>query len=92
MQEAFLRISCDEIIGKYLTSHGKANQVRANAKAGTLSGRHADGGGEDVQHGKHCGGGNGHRHDLVHGQGLTRDKEERKSHGNTFHHILDQAS
>ena len=72
-------------------AHGETHQVRANTEARALARRHADGGGEDVQHREHRGGHDGHREDLIHGQLLTGDKHKGQGHGNALHYILHNA-
>ena len=69
-----------EIIGNVLalTNHREPYKVGADTESSTLSGSHADGRREDVQHSEHCSGGDGHGHNLVHGKGLTGNKEEGK--------------
>ena len=72
-------------------AHGETHQVRSNTEARALARRHADGGGEDVQHREHRGGHDGHREDLIHGQLLTGDKHKGQGHGNALHYILHNA-
>ena len=72
-------------------AHGETHQVRTNTEARALARRHADGGGEDVQHREHRGGHDGHREDLIHGQLLTGDKHKGQGHGNALHYILHNA-
>jgi hypothetical protein len=61
-------------------------------KPAPLASRHADGGGEDVQHGEHGRRHDRHGHNLIHRQLLTRDEHQRQGHGNALHHILDDTS
>jgi hypothetical protein len=72
-------------------AHGETHQVGTNTEARALARRHADGGGEDVQHREHRGGHDGHREDLIHGQLLTGDKHKGQGHGNALHYILHNA-
>lgn len=72
-------------------AHGETHQVCANTEARALARRHADGGGEDVEHREHRCGHDGHREDLIHGQLLTGDKHKGQGHGNALHYILHNA-
>ncbi len=97
MQETLLRISFSDIVRSvfagqpYLTHHRESYQVRANTESSALSGRYANRRGKDIKDGKHGGGGDRHREDLVHRQRLARDEKEGKGYGNTFYDILDEA-
>jgi len=69
----------------------ESHQVGADTEARTLARRHADRGGEDVKHREHRRRRDGHRQDLVKGQGLPGDEHEREGHRHALHDILDYA-
>ena len=75
-----------------LHSTRKAYQICAYTEPSTLTCRDADRGREDIEHSEYSRGGDGYSYDLIHRQGLTRNKEQGKSNGYTFHNVLDQAS
>ena len=70
----------------------KPNEPGTDTEAGTLARHNAHGGAEDVQHGEHSGSGDGHSHDLIHGQSLLGDEDQGQGNSNTFDYILDDTS
>lgn len=82
-----MRAVCYFIKPKFL--HGESHQVGSNTEARTLARRHADGGGEDVQHREHRRRRDGHRENLVEGQGLPGDEHKRECNSDALHYILD---
>ena len=71
---------------------GEADQVGADTEARTLACRHADRGGEDVQHREHRRRRDRHRQDLVKGQGLPGNEHERERNGHALNNVLDYAA
>ena len=71
---------------------GEADQVGTDTEARTLACRHADRGGEDVEHREHRRSGDGNRQDLIEGEGLPGDEHECKSNGHALNDVLDYAA
>ena len=70
---------------------GEAYQAGTDTEAAALARRHAHAGGEDVQHGEHGSGRNRHRQDLIHGQALPGNEDQRQGYRHTLHYVLDDA-
>jgi len=70
---------------------GEANEVRANAEAGTLASRHADGRGDKVEHSENGRGDDGDGDDLLEVHALPGNEHGCKTDGDTLNEILDGA-
>jgi hypothetical protein len=68
---------------------GETDQAGTDTEAGTLASRDTHAGREDVQHGEDSRGGDGHRQDLIEGEGLPGDEDESQSNGDALNDILD---
>ena len=72
-----------------LSTHGEADEVGADTEASTLTSRHTDGGGDDVEDGEHGRSNNGKGDDLLNGESLLGDKDGSDGHEETLDQVLD---
>jgi len=70
-------------------THGESNEVGAQTKAGTLTGRNTNRGRDGIQNSKHNRGQDGEGHDLLHWQRLLRDEDRSSGDDQTLNQILD---
>jgi hypothetical protein len=70
---------------------GEANEVRANAEAGTLASRNADRRGDEVEHGENSRGDDGDGDNLLEVHALPGNEHGSETDGDTLNQILDGA-
>ena len=75
----------------YLQTCWEANEVCAQAKSGSLTRSNTDGGRDSVKDGKHDGGEDGERGDLIKRKGTLRDKDGGGCDNETLDEVLDDA-
>ncbi len=76
---------------RYLHTCGEAHQICAEAEACALSCSNTDGGRDRVKDGKHNGGEDGERGDLIKRQGALRDEDGGGGNNETLDQVLNDA-
>ena len=75
----------------YLQTCWKANEVGSESKSGSLTCSNTDGGRDRVKDGKHDGGEDGERGDLIKRQGALRDEDGGGGDNETLDQVLNDA-